>query len=243
MMYDIVDMHNTFKRFQEAQFFFDKLRENKEKQPDFDYYLNAFISSARTTFWIMKAEFGDIKKWQEWYDLKKFEPEQEAFIEKITDLRNRAVKKAPLETKMKVKINKMPESLDEFMKLGFDWLIEKKKDVKLSYEAEQQSGSPYKIKGIYFEHDIFPGEDILKICENYLKMLQEKVFECIDLFGLECSIFNYLKNNPERCKELTGEENILKLCPERYKLIIKELADRWTRNMPEWLKQTLKISE
>lgn len=228
-------MDKTLNRLKESQFFLQKLKENKIKQPDFNYYLNAFIGSARSIFWVMQSEYQDVTGWKQWYDSKQFVPEEDKFVRQVTVMRNESLKQGLSDTKIKVKINKMPDKLEDYLEISFAWLEKQKRGTK-SDITEQQSASPYKIEGMYFEHDKFPGTDIINVCEKYLLLLQEKVLQCTELFGLESSVLSYLRNNPDQCLALTGEENFRNVCPSCYKLVVRQLAERWTRNTPDQFK-------
>lgn len=227
-------MDKTLNRLKESQFFLQKLKENKTKQPDFNYYLNAFIGSARSIFWVMKSEYQDVTGWKEWYDSKQFEPDEDKFVHNVAVMRNEAVKQGLSDTKMQVRINKMPDKLEDFLEISFAWLNKQQKGAQVDEIAERVlSSSPYKIKDIYYEHDKFPGTDIYAVCERYFRLLQDKVLECTELFGLESAVLSHLRNNPGHCLELTGEENVRNLCPSCYKLVVRQIAERWIRNTPE----------
>jgi hypothetical protein len=61
-----VVMTGTKLKVNEAKFFLEKMKESFQKQPDFDYYLSAFISSSRSVLWVMRCEFSKIHGWEEW---------------------------------------------------------------------------------------------------------------------------------------------------------------------------------
>lgn len=60
------DQLNTRHKLNEADFFLCELERNYLNYPDFEYFLSAFISSARAVLWIMESEYNSIKAWRTW---------------------------------------------------------------------------------------------------------------------------------------------------------------------------------
>ncbi|RHR21780.1 hypothetical protein DWX43_23515 [Clostridium sp. AF19-22AC] len=89
-------MKNTESRLGEARFFFNKMKESENVFPEFNYYLNAFISSSRSVLWIMNAEYNKIEGWHKWYADKEPDELTKIMLKGIVDARNRSLKKEPL---------------------------------------------------------------------------------------------------------------------------------------------------
>ena len=52
--------HRTKHKLEEAKFFLEQLRANYGKLKKFDYFLSAFISSARSVTWVMRNEYSSV---------------------------------------------------------------------------------------------------------------------------------------------------------------------------------------
>lgn len=184
---------NTEFKLNEAKFFLNKLEENYSKYPDFDYYLNAFINSARSVLWIMKKEFNKIDEWLKWHDSYEVKKEEDEFLKKINDLRVQSVKIAPLTTSEQINLEIIEDTITDEVKNFFKKADGKKVDVTLSTENEEsseelindQNGVTFKVKvkdGYLFVNE-FPDGDILEVCKTYFSWLQKIVKECVKLFG------------------------------------------------------------
>ena len=88
---------NSRKRLDEAFFHLRKLKESQNSNiEEFEIYLNAFISSARSVTWILNTECSksDILKLK--YDSYKFEKSHDELLDLMTKLRNKSVKIEPI---------------------------------------------------------------------------------------------------------------------------------------------------
>ena len=56
---------NTKLKLKEALFFLQKMETHVDIEPDFDFYLNAFVSSSRSVKWIMNKEYSKVEGWEE----------------------------------------------------------------------------------------------------------------------------------------------------------------------------------
>lgn len=102
-------MSRTIRKLEEARFFLALLEESIVKHPDFDYFLSAFVSSARSVTWVMKSEYKDHSGWLEWYNSQKPDDVELKLLKSMNDLRVRSEKFAPLETKSAVVMHIPPE--------------------------------------------------------------------------------------------------------------------------------------
>ncbi len=173
----------------EVEFFLNKLEETKELFPDFDYYLNAFISSARSVLWIMKNEYGKIEGWQEWYDNTDVDSDKKILLSGIVDMRNRSLKKKPLQVKTEFIIGDAINSFniyDEMMPFAG-----KKINLTIEQGEKKQAskitdGNTLTFHGTINEiHSVeeFKNKDVLEICQQYCDWLKKIVTTCIDKFG------------------------------------------------------------
>ena len=74
-------MSRTRAKLNEARFFLGELErtyyeyverlellsKNNPEPPVCQYYLSAFISSARSVMWVMRSEYQNLGGWEEWY--------------------------------------------------------------------------------------------------------------------------------------------------------------------------------
>jgi hypothetical protein len=88
----------TSRKLEEAAFFLGRLAENYGKLKRFDFYLSAFISSARSVLWVMRNEYCGVDGWEDWYQARQPSDEERALLRGTNNLRVRLEKIAPLET-------------------------------------------------------------------------------------------------------------------------------------------------
>jgi hypothetical protein len=76
--------YRTNHKLGEAKFFLDQLTPNYGKLKKFDYFLSAFISSARSVLWVMRNEYDAVPGWEAWFDARKPNTEEEALLKART---------------------------------------------------------------------------------------------------------------------------------------------------------------
>ena len=100
----------THLKLEEAHFFLKKMEDNIKIEPDFNHYLNAFITSARAVKWIMNKEYSNIQGWKEWDKELSKRDDNRDILKMITKVRNISQKERPLITNMEYVIP-IPEYL------------------------------------------------------------------------------------------------------------------------------------
>lgn len=174
----------------ETEFFLNKLKEEQESFPDFNYYLNAYISAARSVLWIMKNEYGKVNGWKKWYDDTEVDNDKKSLLKGIVDMRNRSLKKMPIQIKEEYIIGDGDicyNIYDEMMPFSG-------KKITLTIEStgikEKSSritdGKTLTLKGtINRIHTVeeFKNKDILDVCQQYFDWLKETVNTCVKRFG------------------------------------------------------------
>lgn len=176
----------THFKLAEASFFLLKADENWRNVPDFDFYLSAFFSAARSVTWIMKAEYGAVPGWKAWYDAMQPDAKLDELLQKTGDVRNRSQKSVPIRTRTTAKIN-IPNVTPEVMKA-----LTEAKEVRLDpvdgrneeffIWADGKRITAGRLKDAQHELPEFPGEHALKACERYTMFLHELVRECESRF-------------------------------------------------------------
>ncbi|MDF2503067.1 hypothetical protein [Clostridium sp.] len=184
-------MENTEFRLNESKFLLEKMKESKSKSPDFDYYLNAYISSSRSVIWIMKNEYSNINGWKKWYECKGLSKEQEILLKGIVEIRNSSIKQKPLKVGTYITINDNEESYDikellsdyngKKMKFKFEIQEEELDHVNIIKDTNHFSISG-KLK-IASTVEKFKNKDIIDVCMEYDNWLTDIVYECTKIFG------------------------------------------------------------
>lgn len=187
-------MKNTNYKLEESKFFLDKMIKNSNKLPDFDYYFNAFISSARSILWIMKNEYIHKPGWEEWYNSIETTGEEDQFNNNINNLRIRSLKKNPPRTSKYVGMITPNENIDVISEIR-KFMGEKTKiRCKISFEEIENKYESLGIKrdkqkltisgkvSCYRTIDEFKKEDVIKIAKKYFNWLESLVFECEKVF-------------------------------------------------------------
>ena len=175
-------MKRTDGKLAEARFFFEKIRDYYHRSPDVGYYANAFIASARSVIWVLKAECQDIPGWPEWYEAKNPTEEEQKFFKKMNDARIRSQKKESIPLQAIVTITVPEPDKEDDSSSG---IISANKVAKtMTMEIPMVSDGPGKA---YIREDLtqttkeleeFRGEDIVEIAARYLEMLTQIVEEC-----------------------------------------------------------------
>jgi hypothetical protein len=195
-------MTRTRAKLNEARFFLGELErtyyeyverlellsKNNPEPPVCQYYLSAFISSARSIMWVMRSEYQKLDGWEEWYQSKKPDSNVEALLKKINAVRVRSEKQEPLrlgyniafddapnETKQNITDEAMPEWRGKRYNLRFERVLKEGEEVDeknriIEFEAE--------VTSFFWSIEDFPNEDILKICKSYFSLLETMVTEC-----------------------------------------------------------------
>jgi hypothetical protein len=176
---------NTMGKLNESKFFLEKMEDSYKKNPDFNYYFSAFISAARSVFWVMKAEFNKTNGWEEWYQEQKTSVEEKTLLKKINDIRVRTTKIKPLHTGTGALLDVSKEIITEEIKSFMKNLDNK--NVSITIEEYLDDGPEFIIgekqvtftgtmKEIFRNIPEFWSEDILKVSKKYVAFLERLVF-------------------------------------------------------------------
>lgn len=175
---------NTRRRLNEAEFFLEKMVESHlgEAPVEFDYYLSAFLSSARAVLWVMRAEFGRVSGWEPWF--KSLEPQDPSLLDGITEMRNRSEKRGPVVSTETLVLTfeglKSPPNEIWQRENKFFITIETTSPdgVTTTSVEEVRPVTPFKCEDIFRSVDEFPLQDILKVGRDYWSWLKSIVEEC-----------------------------------------------------------------
>lgn len=187
-------MNYTIDKLNEANFFLNKLKEHKNTFPEFDYFLNAFVSSARAILWIMKYEYNSNNNWENWYANKSTSESEDILLRGITNMRNRSLKQAPLKTKKYPMVNLGSETVDLYEEINkFVNKHGKNKRYNIKIEEIDDIENPGILRdennliingglNIYETVEEFKDSNIIDKCEEYFLWLKSLVEECTSLF-------------------------------------------------------------
>ena len=178
---------NTRMRLKEALFFLQKMETNFDKDPDFDFYLNAFISSSRSVKWIMNKEYSKKVGWDEWNRRFSQTVDETKFLKKTKDLRNISLKEEPLTTN-KETILPLPKGIN--LDLDKEYRISIRKipfpDEEIKNETKQEFDYSKQVTFIDQIKDVRIiekwNEDSLVLCQKYYQWLEDLVQKCEDQF-------------------------------------------------------------
>jgi hypothetical protein len=198
-------MSRTRAKINEARFFLGELERtyyeyenliellNNPEPPVCQYYLSAFISSARSVMWVMRSEYQSLDGWEIWYQSKKPDSNGETLLKKINAIRIRSEKQEPLrlggyiifddagnEFQRDTKDEALPERHRKRYDLKFARILKEGEEVDeekrtIEFEAE--------VTSFFWSIEDFPNEDILKICKSYFSLLENMVTECENQFN------------------------------------------------------------
>lgn len=182
-------MNATKDKLSEALFFLQQIETNF-LNPAFDYYLSAFISSARSVLWVMRSEYHDVDGWETWYESRNPTSEEELLLKKINDIRVYSEKKRPLKTSFLVGFSIPKERVTQEFRHALEKLpLGKKMKVTVSSvdDEPEPTSTPEKKGSVRFAGKLDkvsrtlhePSEkDILDACRKYYALLEQIVFDC-----------------------------------------------------------------
>jgi hypothetical protein len=187
------EMEKTREKLEEARFFLSHLELNYQELPIFRHYLNAFISSARSVLWIMRAEYCRVSGWEDWFKSQQPTPEEQELMTQTTEARNRTEKQSPLKPVYQLEaivdaeqLSKSVEELKSEM-IGKEFRLDIRglsddmtQEVLIIGEENEFIGE---VERYFVKLDEFKNEDVLDVCRAYLLFLERAVDECERTFG------------------------------------------------------------
>lgn len=181
-------MTETRTKLEESSFFLERLKESQRLHPAFDFYLNAFVSAARSVTWIMRHEYHDVPGWEAWYDLRAVSLDHERVLQGFNTARVRSQKERPLQTAAQISLQLPTGVMTAEMKHRLDQLTGERIIVTVS-PVDNSTSRPATITDtsltfsatlddVWRVLEEFPAEDILTVCTSYYQFLESIVTEC-----------------------------------------------------------------
>jgi hypothetical protein len=183
-------MNQTTAKLEEAKFFLIKMKESKSIDPDFTHYLNAFISSARSVTWVMRAEYSKVSGWEEWYKQYPLSTEENQLLNAFNDARISSQKIAPVVPTVKLYMDVSSQDFESYqIKAGKLLLGSKLKlalhgsqEVDRNDESHDQITLVGRVAMVNIEINQLCESDIVNASEKYFNSLQRLVHECNNKF-------------------------------------------------------------
>jgi hypothetical protein len=179
----------TRRKLDEARFFLEKLESSIAHHPDFDYFLSAFVSSARSVTWVMKAEYKRCPGWLDWYDNKTPEAAEERLLKQMNTLRVHSEKIEPLRARPAVVLHipadqESPE-LRELLANGVGrrfkaWMYEATENGEFQIPDDVPKNATFFSGSLEGFERHMPGlldDDVLSACVQYVAALEQLVAE------------------------------------------------------------------
>ncbi|SLM49311.1 conserved protein of unknown function [Nitrospira japonica] len=188
----ITDLSDTQYKLAEAEFFLAQLKRNHGKFNKFNFYLSAFISAARSVYWIMVREYKDVPGWNEWNREKgrTASAEVQDLLRRTTKMRNYTQKVGPIMAEIVTKIGLPKMEITRLNKLGpgrimLQGTMQNCRVIHLNSAGEMVIFQMVTLKKFgRVEPKFFPHKDTLEECNKYYNLLAEIVKECTDRFKI-----------------------------------------------------------
>jgi len=185
-------MENTEFRLNESKFFLERMKDSKEdKSLEFEYHLNAYISSSRSVIWIMNSEYSKVNGWKKWNEDKGVSEELKKLLDGIVKMRNRSLKQKPLKVTTYTTIGDDKNFCDindvfkrfvgKKVAIEIETMKEKRNEFNFYEDANRVEVSG-KLKSSTTVEE-FKNKDIIDICIEYDAWLSIIVNECVSIFG------------------------------------------------------------
>lgn len=186
-------MH-TRRKLDEAKFFLahaDKARHARE----FNFYLSACISAARSVAWIMRSEYCRVIGWEAWFQGKVPSEDERKLMRQINEIRVRSEKKEALRARATLEVNIPPEHISSDLKESMKtWAAGSRFKLALleisdTGEMKMPDGFPEDaivgtVEAFELRLEELPEEDVLVALGRYITQLGSLVDECEARFVL-----------------------------------------------------------
>jgi hypothetical protein len=169
-------------RLAAARYFLKLLVDQRPRPPVFDWFLEAFITTARTVRWIMRAEVHNSPLMEEWERTLQRDAATAALLKKMNEIRIRVTKQEPLGTLMTATLG-VPKSADALaaklqsgeLGVGSEFHLLTAPDGTRFIATKH--GTVLAKADTFSSHQVlsdFPAEDILNVCTRYVEFLERE---------------------------------------------------------------------
>jgi hypothetical protein len=189
-------MSHTQEKLLEATFFLGQMREHEKSfieaitegrlaDPRFRYFASAIIAAARSVTWVMRAEFGRVVGWEDWYERQKPAPEDKWLLDVFTSVRNSSQKIAPVIPAWATSPTPTPVHYD-----NAPWPVKGRTPsvVVIFPSKTNPDDSSVLVQigrgSVYATLQELSGGHLLNACERYMEMLKTLTAQCHATFPL-----------------------------------------------------------
>lgn len=175
----------------EAKFFLEKMQATHGEPREFDYYLNAFISSCRSVQWVLSSQFNKDSSLKEWLESQRPTDEERNILKATNELRVRSTKKESISTDKMAILAFDPSQLyhlseEEFIRLRQAFESGDFSNLTLQFHHQDEGYStenppegrvfiPITQSKAFRQVAEFPNEDILEVAEKYFVAMESLV--------------------------------------------------------------------
>lgn len=184
---------DTEQKYNEAEYFLGMMKENYENRQSFKYNLSAFLSAARSITFVLQNERPKNPESKEWYTKKQKwmkEDVRNALFTFFVNKRNCVLKEGVINPQAEISIT---VDVAIVASLDIEAVVRDAEDHLKNHEYSESSAKPKpasKPNGIeetknkwFFKDWQYTDEDIITLCERYLKELNIIVEEAKSKFG------------------------------------------------------------
>lgn len=191
-------MSHTQEKLAEAAFFLRQMREHEKGFVEaitegrladrrFRYFTSAFITAARSVTWVMRAEFGHIPGWEEWFSRRQPADEDKWLLDVFTSVRNSSQKVAPVVPAWATSPKALPHSDNTAPSVK----SRNPAVVVIFPSAANPDDSPVLVElgggSVYPTLQELNGGHLLDACVRYHQLLQDLCTECHTRFPLSAA--------------------------------------------------------
>lgn len=166
----------AYDKLDEAKYFLEQMKINVTDKQVFLYNLSAFLSSSRSITWVLQKEYSENPKFKKWYEEKKKEMEKDKLLRFFIEKRNYVIKESPIEPKGMTFIRVVEQmTVEESITVSQKMPNGSQKVLFQTPKSEEKAKPKQPEAKIEFRwfFDEYPDKDIITLCENYYKKLED----------------------------------------------------------------------
>ena len=181
---------DTQQKYNEAEYFLGMMKQNDENRQRFKYNLSAFLSATRSVTFVLQKEYSKNPKFKEWYSKKQKWMEGDALFKFFVGKRNYVLKERLIDPQAEISITV------DFAAAASISVEAEVRDAEGNLKDYEYSEPPAKPKPAskpnsreetkykwFFKDWQETDEDVITLCERYLKELKIIVEEAESKFG------------------------------------------------------------
>ncbi len=172
-------MTNTRDKLKEAKYFLERMGQCQSDRNAFRYNLSAFLSAARSVTLFMQTEFNHAVGFNDWYSTKQHDMATDKVMKLMNEKRTVTVHQEPVRPHAHVNASfSEPIGIGESVSVVLtraDGTIERRESEPAEPITPTQSKATTEWRWFF---DEFPEKDIVSLCQEHIKRLNDLVAEC-----------------------------------------------------------------